>query len=77
MATVHFIGMDVDKEKIVLARVGGGRDTQAVEHVIAHTPAAVKKYFTALTADAEVHAAYKAGWFGFGLYRHCSPWGSP
>ncbi len=69
MTTVHCVGMDVDKEKIVLARVGGGRDTQAVQHVIAHTPAAVKKYFTALTANAEVQAAYEAGCFGFGLYR--------
>ena len=69
MATVHYVGMDVDKQKIVLARVGAGRDTQAVEHVIAHTPKAVQKYFAALLSDAEVHATYEAGCFGFGLYR--------
>ncbi len=69
MATVHYVGMDVDKQKIVLARVGAGRDTKAVEHVIANSPKAVQKYFAALLSDAEVHATYEAGCFGFGLYR--------
>jgi transposase len=75
MTIVHYVGMDVDKQKIVLARVGAGRDTTAVEHVIANTPRAVKKYFTALLGDAEVHATYEAGCFGFGLYRHLNEMG--
>jgi transposase len=75
MTIVHYVGMDVDKQKIVLARVGAGRDTTAVEHVIANTPRAVKKYFTALQGDAEVHATYEAGCFGFGLYRQLSQMG--
>ena len=75
MISVHYVGMDVDKEKIVLARLGAGRTAEVQEHVIANTPSAVKKYFTALLADAEVHASYEAGCFGFGLYRQLSAMG--
>jgi transposase len=60
--------MDVDKQKIVLARLGAGRDTTVVEHVVANTATAVKKYFSTL-GGAEVHATYEAGCFGFALYR--------
>jgi hypothetical protein len=59
--------MDVDKEKIVLGRVGARRDSRAVEHVIANRPSAVKKHVVALLADAEMHATYEAGCLGFGL----------
>jgi transposase len=75
MNIVHYVGMDVDKEKIVLARLGAGRSSEGEEHVIANTPNAVKKYFTALLAGAEVHASYEAGCFGFGLYRQLSAMG--
>ena len=75
MISVHYVGMDVDKEKIVLARLAAGRTTEVQEHVITNTPSAVKKYFTALLADAEVHASYEAGCFGFGLYRQLSAMG--
>ncbi len=67
MTTVQYVGMDVDKQKIVLARVGAGQDAKAVEQVIANTPGAVKKYFAALLGDAEVQATYEAGWLGFAL----------
>ena len=67
MISVHYVGMDVDKEKIVLARLGAGRCAEVQEQVIANTPSAVKKHFTALLAGAEVHASYEAGCFGFGL----------
>ena len=50
--TVQYVGMDVDKQKIVLARLGAGRDSCAVEQVIANTPSAVKKYFTPLLGGA-------------------------
>jgi transposase len=75
MNNVHYVGMDVDKEKIVLARLGAGRTAEVQEYVIANTPSAVKKYFTSLLADAEVHASYEAGCFGFGLYRQLSAMG--
>jgi transposase len=67
--------MDVDKEKIVLARLGAGKAKEVQEHAIANTPSAVKKYFSALLAGAEVHATYEAGCFGFGLYRQLSAMG--
>ena len=54
MNSVHYVGMDVDKEKIILARLGAGTAKEVQEHVIANTPGAVKKYFTALLAGAEV-----------------------
>jgi transposase len=73
--TVHYVGMDVDKEKIVLARLGTGRDPKAVEQVIANSPKAVKKYFDTLLAGAEVHAVYEAGCFGFALHRQLSALG--
>jgi transposase len=58
--TVQYVGMDVDKQKIVLARLGAGRDT------------AVKKYLTPLLGGGVVHATYQAGCFGLGLYRQLS-----
>ena len=73
--SVQYVGMDVDKQKIVLARLGAGRDTRAVEHVIANTPSAVKKYFASLLGIAEVHATYEAACFGFGLFRQLSAMG--
>ncbi len=48
MNSVQYVGMDVDKEKIILARLGAGNAKEVQEHVIANTPNAVKKYFTAL-----------------------------
>ena len=75
MNSVHYVGMDVDKEKIILARLGPGNAKEVQEHVIANTPSAVKKYFSALLAGAEVHASYEAGCFGFGLYRQLSAMG--
>jgi len=73
--SVQYVGMDVDKQKIVLARLGAGQDARAVEQVIANTPRAVKKYFASLLSAAEVHATYEAGCFGFGLYRQLSAMG--
>ena len=73
--TVQYVGMDVDKQKIVLARLGAGRDTRAVEQVIANTPSAVKKYFTPLLGGGEIQASYEAGCFGFGLYLQLSAMG--
>ncbi len=73
--SVQYVGMDVDKQKIVLARLEAGRETHSVEKVIANTPSAVKKYFAALLGAAEVHATYEAGCFGFGLYRQLSAMG--
>jgi transposase len=73
--SIRYVGMDVDKQKIVLARLGAGRDTRPVEQVIANTPSAVKKYFTSLLGAEEVHATYEAGCFGFGLYRQLSAMG--
>jgi len=73
--SVQYIGMDVDKQKIVLARLSSGWDTRTVDHVIANTPSAVKKYFASLLGAAEVHATYEAGCYGFGLYRQLSAMG--
>ena len=61
MNSVHYVGMDVDKQKIVLPRSGAGNAKEVQEHVIANTRSAVKKYFNALLAGAEVHASYEAG----------------
>ena len=52
MSRVQYVGMDVDKEKIVLARLAAGSSKDCVEQVITNTPSAVKKYFLALLAGA-------------------------
>ena len=74
MNSVHYVGMDVDNEKIVVARLTSAARLSN-ECVIANTPQAVKKYFAALTKEAEVVAAYEAGCFGFGLYRQLNDLG--
>ena len=75
MSTVVYVGMDVDKKKIVVAELGDDRGSDVQERVIANTPAAVKKYFAPLAAGAEVMATYEAGCFGFGLYRQLTEMG--
>jgi transposase len=67
MNSVHYVGMDVDKEKIVVAKLESSAKLSE-ECVIANTPQAVEKYFAALTKEGEVMATYEAGCFGFGLY---------
>ena len=75
MAKVLFVGMDVDKEKIVVAKLSGSA-TLSDERVIASTPQAVSKYFAALMKEGHVLAAYEAGCFGFGLYHQLTDLGA-
>ena len=75
MDSVAYVGMDVDSEKIVVAKLAGGSGRNAEEQVIANKPAAVKKYFASLLQSGEVSAAYEAGCFGFGLYRQLTEMG--
>jgi len=74
MSKLLYVGMDVDKEKIVAARLASAAK-QSEECVIANTPQAVRRYFAALTREAEVVAAYEAGCFGFGLYHQLTDLG--
>ena len=75
MNSVLYVGMDVDSEKIVVAKLAGGSGSNAEEQVIANKPAAVKKYFASLLQANEVRAAYEAGCFGFGLYHQLTELG--
>ena len=73
-AKVLYVGMDVDKQKIVVAKLTSSA-TLSDEHVIANTPQAVRKHFTALSKEGDVVAAYEAGCFGFGLYHQLTDLG--
>jgi hypothetical protein len=46
--------MDVDKRKIVVAKLSDDRDADVQERVIANTLSAVKKYFAPLAGQADV-----------------------
>ena len=48
--SVHYVGMDVDKEKIVVAKLTSTAKISD-ECVIANTPQAVEKYFAALAKE--------------------------
>jgi transposase len=74
MSKLLYVGMDVDKEKIVAAKLTSSAKVSE-ECVIANTPQAVRKYFAALTKEADVVAAYEAGCFGFGLYHQLTDLG--
>jgi transposase len=67
--------MDVDKAKIVAAKLGDGNGREFEERVIANKPSAVNKYFAAMVGEAEVMATYEAGCFGYGLYRQLTEMG--
>jgi transposase len=69
MKSVLYVGMDVDKEKIVLAVLKGTETKIIEESVIRNEASAVRKCFTKLKGRGEVMACYEAGSFGFGLYR--------
>ena len=76
MSRVVYVGMDVDKEKIIVAKLGARSAGSGEERVIANKPAAVKKYFTAVVKEGgDVMATYEAGCFGFGLYRQLTELG--
>jgi transposase len=66
--------MDIDKEKIVIAKLTD-RSPLAEEAVIADRAHAVGKYFTALSKEATVTAAYKSGCFSFELQRQLADLG--
>ena len=74
MSKVLYVGMDVDKVKIVVAKLKSGAKVSD-ECVIANTPHAVRKYFAPLIKEGEVVAAYEAGCFGFGLYHQLTDLG--
>ena len=74
MPKVLYVGMDVDKQKIVVAKLTSSA-TLSDERVIANTPQAVRKYFAALSKEGDVVAAYEAGCFGFGLYHQLTDLG--
>ena len=61
MSRVFYVGMDVDKAKIVAAKLDDGSGGEVEERVIANKPSAVKKYFAALVGDGDVMATYEAG----------------
>jgi transposase len=67
--------MDVDKKKIVVAKLLADRGSEVQERVIANTPSAVKKYFAPLASETDVMASYEAGCFGFTLYRELTEMG--
>ncbi len=75
MSTLTYVGMDVDKQKIIIAKLAQLPETTIEERTITHTPAAVRKYFSALLPDSTVMATYEAGCFGFGLYRQLTEMG--
>ncbi len=72
---VLYIGLDVDKQKIVVAKLPGGVSSAVEERVIANTPSAVKKYFGPLSKQGDVVATYEAGCFGFGIYHQLTDLG--
>ncbi len=75
MSRVVYVGMDVDKAKIVAAKLDDGSGREVEERVIANKPSAVKKYFAALVDEGDVMATYEAGCFGYGLYRQLTEMG--
>jgi transposase len=73
---VLYVGMDVDNQKIVLAKLpSGGSSASVEERVIANTPSALSKYFTPLVKQTDVLATYEAGCFGFSLYHRLTDLG--
>ena len=75
MSTVVYVGMDVDKAKIVAAKLSDDRGRELQERVIANTASALKKYFAPLASETGVMATYEAGCFAFGLYRQLTEMG--
>ncbi len=75
MSKVLYVGMDVDKEKIVVAKLARSAKVTD-ERVIANKPEAVRKYFAALSTEGDVIATYEAGCFGFALYHQLTDLGA-
>jgi len=70
MESVAYVGMDVDKEKIVMAVVCGYEPEPRIERVIRNRADAIAKFFAEVSARYEnLVACYEAGACGFELYR--------
>lgn len=68
---VKYVGLDVSKDKIVLAIADEGRDTPRYWGSIPHTKEAVRKLVGQLTkeGDIKLDVCYEAGPTGFDLRR--------
>jgi transposase len=75
MNSLVYVGMDVDKDKIVIAVLKGAEIEISKESVIRNEGSAVRKFFTKLKEYSEIFACYEAGCFGFGLYRQLTEMG--
>ena len=75
MSRVVYVEMDVDKAKIVAAKLDDGNGREVAERVIANKPSAVKKYFAALVDEGDVMATYEAGCFGYAFTGSSQRWG--
>lgn len=70
MERIAYVGMDVDKEKIAVAVVGGHESEPRIRRVIANRESAIESLFRDLLSRWEqVVACYEAGFCGFTLYR--------
>jgi transposase len=75
MNSVVYVGMDVDKEKAVIAVLRGTETEISGESVIRNERSAVRKFFSKLNGCGKVIACYEAGCFGFELYRQLTEMG--
>jgi transposase len=75
MNSVVYVGMDVDKEKAVIAVLRGTETEISGESVIRNERSAVRKFFSKLNGCGKVIACYEAGCFGFELYRQLNEMG--
>ena len=76
MASIVYVGMDVDKEKIAVAILFENELNPRIECIIKNNEKKVKEYFTKLSKEHEtVLACYEAGSSGFVLFHQLTECG--
>jgi len=75
MGILHYVGMDVDKEKIAIAVLTGGKATPMAETIIRNEGQAIDIYFKNLMSAGDLVACYEAGCLGYSLYRQLTELG--
>ena len=75
-SSVSYIGMDVDKAKIVVAVLKDSELETTLERMIVNSPHAVQQFVEAQQSESEeIMACYEAGSCGFELYRQLTELG--
>ena len=74
-SSILYVGLDVHKERIMIAVLPAGAATATRVDQVANEPKVLKRYFARLAREGELRACYEASGAGYVLQRLLREWG--